>query len=216
MDHEPNGEGYGHSPRLMAGLSRLWATMASDYGLLPQLPFDAVMARSLGRDGRADRSELRRCAPRLVNLMVDYDLTIDQSIEVIDRLASVSWRDGERSLLVEILDSWWFEVLQRLPGEHPPDYPPSEVLGLVARTGAPMVRWLHVWLDQLDGPAASYLAEAVIDGLSGSAWVGLDDERTQVLTWARSETVVNGLALIGATHLDDGTFHALMDRLIPG
>ena len=117
--------------------------------------------------------------------------------------------------MVELLDGWWYEVLQRLPGEHHGSFQPDDVLGLLARSGAPMIRWLHVWLDELDGPGAVHLAEAVIGGLSGPSWHGLDDERGQVLAWARTETVVNGLALIGATHLDGDTFSQVMDVLIP-
>ena len=38
-------EGYGHSPAVASALNRLWATMSSDYGLVPQLAYDAIVAR---------------------------------------------------------------------------------------------------------------------------------------------------------------------------
>jgi hypothetical protein len=203
-------EDYGHSPRLADALTRLWATMADDYGLVPDLAFDALMART--RFGEGD--DVARCMPRLVNLMVDYDLSVAESIEVITLLSTHTWGRFERNLLVEMLDAWWYEVLNRDPGEHHRNYQPDDVLGLLSRTEARMVRWLHVWLAEIDGPAAVHLASALLDGLDGPAWDGQDDARGQVLAWARSETVVNGLALIGTTHIDSDVMSRVLDRLL--
>ncbi len=202
--------GYGHSPRLTAALSKIWATMADDYGLLPGLPFDAVMARFQS----GEIAEMSRCLPRLVNLMVDYELTVSQAAEVIECLVEGPWSDDQRHLLVEMLDAWWFEVLIRNDGEHHPDYTPDVVLGLLARTGAPMVRWLQVWLAEIDGPPAVHLATALLDGFDGPAWSGQGDRRGQVIAWARTETVTNGLMLVGGSHVDSETMSAVLDRLL--
>ena len=203
-------EGLGHSPRLVEALSGLWQAMADDYGLVPELPFDAVSARA--RSG--DEAELARCLPRLVTLMVDYELAVAQAIEIIELLSLPSWTDHQRHLLIKVLDAWWFEILIRNPGEHPPDYQPDDVLGLLSRTEARMVRRLQVWLSEIDGPPAVHLATALLEGFDGSAWDGQDDARGQVLAWARSETVVNGLALIGTTHLEPEMMSAVLDRLL--
>jgi len=203
-------EGYGHSPRLADALTRLWATMADDYGLVPDLAFDALMARV--RSG--DRGEVARCMPRLVNLMVDNDLAVADSIEVVSLLSTHTWSSYQRELLVEMLDAWWYDVLNRDPGEHHPDYQPDDVLGLLSRTEARMVRWLHVWLAGIDGPPAVHLANALLDGLNGPVWEGQDDARGQVLAWARTETVVNGLALIGTTHIESDVMSRVLDRLL--
>ena len=46
------------------------------------------------------------------------------------------------------------------------------VIGVLVGFGAPMVRWLGPWLDELDGPGAAHLATVVIarpEGLSSFA-----------------------------------------------
>jgi hypothetical protein len=201
---------YGHSPRLTAALSALWTTMADDYGLLPDLAFDAVMSRA-----RSDEpGETARCLPRLVNLMVDGELPIPEAVEVIALLEQDIWTVRQRDLAVEVLDAWWFETLLRHPGEHPPHHQPDDVLGLLSRTRFRMVRWLQVWLLELDGPPAVHLASAIDSGLNGPAWDGQDDARNQVLAWARTETIVNGLALIGTTHVESALMSRVLDRLV--
>lgn len=211
---ESASEIHGHSPRLTAALGALWTTMADHYGLLPDLAFDAVMSRA-----RSDeQGETARCLPRLVNLMVDGELSIPEAVEVIAVLEQDVWTNRQRQLTVELLDAWWFETLLRDPGEHHPLYQPDDVLGLLSRTRFRMVRWLQVWLLELDGPPAVHLASAIDSGLNGPAWDGQDDARSQVLAWARSETVVNGLALIGTTHVEPGLMSRVLDRLldVPG
>jgi len=140
---------------------------------------------------------------------------------VVDRLGSHPWSGSgpasERAVVTEALDAWWLETLKRQPDEQDEHYPTEVVLGVLVGFGAPMIRWLGPWLDELDGPGARHLATVILggsDGLAGPAWAGKGDEAGQVLGWTRTETVINGLALIGGVHLDDGVLDQVLDRLI--
>lgn len=200
----------GRSRRLTDAVARLWATMADDYGLLPDLDLDALLAR-------ADRGELEAATPRLVELVVGHGLPVGDAAAIVARFGAHPWTPEHRVALGEALDAWWWETLLRPVGEHPEPWRPETVLGVLVGFGAPLVRWLHPWLDQLDGPGAPHLATLVVggpDGLSGPAWAGKEDEARQVLGWTRTEPVVNGLTLVGGVHLDDGVLGAVLDRLI--
>lgn len=196
-----------YSPPLRAALERLWATMAEDYDLIPELELGTVLARARTGDG----GEIVACLPRLVDALVDGELSPLVAIEVVELLDAYGGRDG-----LGLFDAWWIDVLQREPGEHRTGVAPEDVLGLVAHADAPMVRWLHPWLESLDGPPAVHLATAIVDGFPAPTWAGRADERQQVMAWARTETVINGLALIGATHIDDDTMSRVLDILILG
>lgn len=181
--------------------------MAADYGLVPELQLETVLARA--RTGDAD--EVAACLPRLLDALVGGDLSPVGSIEVVELL------DGHGGhAIVDLLDAWWFDVLQRSPGEHRNGVGPEDVLGLLAHTEPPMVRWLHPWLDTLDGPPAIHLATAIVDGFPAPTWSGRTDRRQQVMAWTRTEAVINGLALIGATHIDGDTMSRVLDILILG
>ncbi len=200
----------GRSRRLTDAIEALWVTMADDYGLLPDLAVDAVLAR-------ADRGELAIASPRLIELVVGHELAVGDAAAVVERLGPHRWSGSERALVTEALDAWWLETLKRQPDEQDERYPTGVVLGVLVGFGAPMVRWLGPWLDELDGPGATHLATVILggpDGLAGPAWVDKGDEAGQVLAWARTETVINGLALVGGTHLDDGVLDRVLDRLI--
>lgn len=200
----------GRSQRLAAGLDGLWATMADDYGLLPDLAVDAVLAR-------ADRGELAAATPRLAELLVGHELPLADAAGIVRRFGRHGWAAAERMVVTEVLDAWWLETLKRSPAEQVEPYRTEAVLGVLVGFGAPMVRWLGPWLDELDGHGASHLATVVLggpDGLAGPAWIDKADEARQVLAWARTETVVNGLTLIGGVHLDDGVLGRVLDRLI--
>lgn len=196
-----------HSPPLRAALDRLWATAAVDYGLIPELELETVLARARTGDG----DEVSVCLPRLVDALVDGELSPVTAIDVIELLD-----DHIGSGAAKLLDAWWADVLERSPGEHRSGLSPEPVLGLLAHTRAPMVRWLHPWLEALDGPPAVHLAAAIVDGFPSPTWAGRSDERQQVMAWTRSETVINGLALIGATHVDNATMSRVLDILILG
>ncbi len=242
--------------------------MGDDYGLLPELALDAVLAR-------ADRGELELATPRLLDLVVGHSLSIEQAADVVARLAAHDWSSSQRVAVEETLDAWWLETLMRRPGEHDFPYTPDVVLGVLAGYDAPMIRWFDPWLAELDGPGSLHLAAVVLgrpvlghdqqsddqsadsgesrpvgsgdsrsvnsgDGRpappragaavreipawaqtppspvvpTGPAWAGKQDQASQVIAWAKSETVVHGLALIGATHLDPEVMSDLLDRLI--
>lgn len=195
------------SLRLQAAIARAWETMAEDYGLLPQLELDAALAR-------ADRGELDLAAPRLLELLIDETVAIEDAVAVAERMGRQDWSGEQRLIVEEVLDAWWLETLMKSPGEHRAPYSPDVVLGVLVSYGAPMIRWFEPWLAELDGPGASHLATMVIDGVDGPAWETKADEAGQILAWARTETVLNGLVLIGGTHLDDGVLGDLLDRLI--
>ena len=200
----------GPSRRLVDAVEGLWATMADDYGLLPDLAVDAVLAR-------ADRGELEAATPRLVELLVANDLAVTDAAGVVGRFGAHQWEPTARRVVTEALDAWWLESLKRRPAEQIEPYTTEVVLGVLAGFGAPMIRWFGPWLDELDGPGAEHLARVVLggpDGLVGPAWEGKTDEARQVLAWARTETVVYGLTLIGGVHLDDGVLDQVLDRLI--
>jgi hypothetical protein len=181
--------------------------MGDDYGLMAELPYDAVMAR-------AQRDEAVLASPRLVELLVDGALPIDDGARITDLLGRTDWSPDRRVAVEEALDAWWEETLSLDVGEHRLPYTPDVVLGLLIGYGAPMVRWLDPWIDALDGPGSGHLARMVVDGLDGPAWVDKADEAGQVLGWARTETVVNGLALVGAAQVDDELLGRALDRLI--
>ncbi len=203
--------GSSRSARLLAAIDRLWSTMApaeGDFGLIPQLAFDALWSRAV-------RDEFETATPRLAELLIGGSLTIEQADVVVTHFGSHRWSTVDRGRTVEeLLDAWWAETLALESAEHTPGYGPDVVLGVLAASGSSMVRWLHPWLTALDGPAAGHLAHTVLRGLSGPAWDGRGDEAAQVLAWAKTETVVNGMALIGGTHLDDGQLSELLDALL--
>ena len=199
------------SHRLGQAVERLWAIMGDDYGLLPSLAVDALLAR-------ADRGELVLASPRLLALTVGHELEVADAAGIVGRIGRHPWSDRDQAAaVIEVLDAWWLETLRREPGEHPAPYRPEIILGVLVGFGAPMVRWLGPWLDEFDGPGAAHLAATVLggpDGLSGPAWHGKDDEARQVLAWARTEPVVTGLTLVGGVHLDAGVLGDVLDRLI--
>ncbi len=195
------------SLRLQGALDRAWETMAEDYGLLPQLELDAVLAR-------ADRDELVAAGPRLLEHLVGEQAPIEAAVAAIERLGHHPWNGAQRQTIEAVLDAWWLETLMKDPGEHRLPYTPDAVLGVLVSYGAPMVRWFEPWLAELDGPGAAHLATMVTGGVEGPAWEGKSDQASQILAWARTETVINGLVLIGGTHLDEGVLGDLLDRLI--
>ena len=195
------------SNRLTSAMADLWDLMADDYGLFPGLAFDAAMAR-------ASRGELVAATPRLMALLVDQQLSVEDSAALVADLGNHRWSGRRRAALEEVFDAWWQETLLLEPGEHQPPFTPDVVLGVLVGYGAPMVRWLDPWLSELDGPGAVHLASVVLGGLGGPAWHGKADQAGQVIGWARTETVINGLALIGCTHLEDQVLSDVLDRLI--
>ena len=201
------------SIRLTEALAALWSPEI-DYGLLPDLPGDAVLSR-------ARRGEMTLAIPRLLELAVSGRLTVAEAAGATTLIGEHLAKSADDARLArrveEVLDAWWLETLMRDPGTHVDGFEPEAVLGIVAGYDAPMVRWFEPWLEQLDGPGAAHLGAIVVAGPAGltpEAWVGCEDQASQLFAWSRSETVVNGIALIGGVHLDDGMLDQVLERLI--
>lgn len=202
------GERPGRSGRLTEALVAFASRpVAGESGLLDELPMDAVLAR-------AGRDELEPAAGRLLELMVSGQADLDQAVDAMTLIASHHWADHARRQLESVLDSWWAEALNLDAGEQEAGYRAADVLGVIAGYDAPMVRWLEPWLVSLDGPGSVHLVDIVLDGLPGPAWADKPDEASQVFGWARTEPVINGLILIGATHVAPDRMSDALDRLI--
>lgn len=251
MNHSSNDRSSNdRSNRLRAASAALWELMGDDYGLLPDLPADVVLVRATG-------DELTLTVPRLLELLVQHHVSVEQAGDIIARIANATWDSRQRAAIEELLDAWWLETLMLEPGEHAYPFTPEVVLGVLAGYDAPMIRWFEPWLAELDGPGALHLASIVLGrpvlatsvddetadrpahntararsqlargevpdwakeppppvAPSGPSWKNHEDQATQFIAWAKSETVINGLAVIGATHLEPEVMSDLLDRLI--
>lgn len=207
------GERPGRSERLSTALAAFHARpVDGESDLLHELAMDAVLSR-------AARGELAFTAGRMLSLIVSSGTDVDESVQAMALLTGHPWNADDRRLLEAVLDAWWAETLHLDVGElaaiGPGPYrTPDEVLGVLAGYDAPMVRWFEPWLTELDGPGAVHLVDMVLDGLRGPAWAGKQDRADQVVGWARTEPVINGLLLIGGTHVDPERLSAALDRLI--
>lgn len=174
-------------------------------GLISGLPADATWAR-------ARAGELTECIPRLLELWAAADLDPVPAQEVLLHLAH-NWSQfppaGQRSI-ESLADALWKQALTTHPSEPSAD----ELLGQLIHLRLPMVRWLEPWLGLLDGPGAPQLADSILRHTETDAWAAAPDARSQLESWARSEPVVMGIAVVGGVHLDEGDFGALMDRLV--
>lgn len=184
----------------------LWTTFGSSDSLLPDLAFDAVLAR-------ADHGEFPESVPRLFELGTAPGADPDMAVAVFDRLEGQDWSnwpDGRRRPVEHLLDQWWAMLLRAEPGV------PAvhEVLAALVRLNQPVIRWLQPWLEDLDGPGARHLALLVINELSSPRWAEVPDRREQVLAWTRSEPVLMGLTLVGGVHLEPGELSEALDRML--
>lgn len=194
------------SPDLSAAMDRLWAWY-DDYGLLTDLPSDAVLVRS--------NDEQRLCTPRLAELLLAGDEPVAIGFAIVEVLKEVAADSpADRRDVMTLFDAWWLRALRLNRFENQTIYSPDVVLSMLARVDAPMRRWLDQWLDELDGIGVQHLADTILEGLRGEHWKASADEAGQVLAWARSETVLNGITLIGGVHLDPEIRGLLLDRLI--
>lgn len=189
---------------LARSLDRLWDVMGDRSSLFPELGDDAVMARA--RSG-----EVRSAMPRLLELALTGQLATVELTEVFDLLADrATWSAEEERAVEDTLDTWWTLIRTSIS----PEPRPGVALACLSRTSLPLVRWLSPWLDDLDGPSASHLAEVVISQLPESEWEGHEDQRSQILGWCRTEPVVIGLTVVGGIHLDDGQLSAALDLML--
>ncbi len=187
-------------------LAELWTIFAPKDSLLPDLAFDAVLAR-------ADHGEFSACLPRLLEIVTLPEADPEHAIAVFDRLelaAWTDWPDHERRPVERLLDLWWSTELALEPG-NPPLH---DVLAALARLDQPLGRWLQPWLEDLDGPGARHFVALVDDQLSSERWAEVPDRREQVLAWTRSEPAIMGMTLVGGVHLDPGQLGEALDRML--
>ncbi len=191
---------------IASSLEQLWSDLAPAGSLLPDLGFDAVLAR-------ADHGEFMSCLPRLLEVATLPGADPETAIAVFDRLEAnewTSWPDRQRRPIEKLLDLWWATELALEPGIPPV----HDVLAALARLDQPMQRWLQPWLEDFDGPGARHFVALVIDQLSSQRWAELPDRREQVLAWTRSEPAVLGLTVIGGVHLEAGELGEALDRML--
>ncbi len=177
----------------------------SDRLLVDELAADAALAIAA--------TDLDATLARLFELIAVDRLGDRQAYEVFDLLARADWLQWDMPAVQAIAgwaDAWWLTALK----SEPESTNAGDVLGQLTHLGLPMVKWLTVWLDEMDGSGARHLANFLIDGSDHMGWDGRADEQQQVLAWARSETVVNGLMMIGAAHLEPGQIGLVLDRII--
>ena len=207
----PTAASTGQGSRLDIALAAVWAWF-EDYGIIRSLAADAVLAR-------ARRNELMLSTPRLLQLLVNGTLKFTDATLVARVLAEGPWDQRQRAQINDVLDAWWYETLHLDVGEHRFNgsgecYVPGSVLGVLAHYShhtpkphsVPLGRWLDVWRSALDGPASIHLAKAIVASpqaqeWADNAWQELDDARQQFLAWARTEPILNGLTLVGGTHI---------------
>ncbi|MFW2383613.1 MAG: hypothetical protein ACN4GZ_17815 [Acidimicrobiales bacterium] len=183
--------------------------------LRQEFPTDRVLIDELAADAALAiaATDLEASLVRLFELISLDQLHDREPYEVFDLLRSADWLEWDMPAVQAITgwaDGWWLTTLMT----HPESANAGDVLGHLIHLGLPMVKWLSAWLDELDGPGAQHLANFLIEGSRHDGWNGRNDERRQVLAWARSDAVVNGLTMIGATHLEPGQMAHVLDRII--
>lgn len=183
--------------------------------LSQEFPTDLILVDELAADAALAiaGTDLEASLVRLFELVATDALGDRYAYEVFDLVGKAGWLDWDMPAVQAITtwaNAWWLTSLMT----EPEFVNVGDVLGNLTHLGLPMVKWLSAWLDSLDGPGAQHLANFIIDGSSHPGWEGRDDERGQVLAWARSEAVVNGFMLIGGVHLEPGRMRQLLDRII--
>ena len=187
-------------------IDEVWRVFGDRDSLMPLLDADAVMVR-------AQTGELKIALPRLFELTAGDELGDVPRQQTFALLSSSDWQHWdppERQAVVSFADTWW----RATRTDEDPLVSVDSVLACLAYLGLPMLRWLGPWLEDLDGPGARHLADAVIAQFPDEAWAGLPDERSQVLAWARGEPVILGLTLIGGVHLAEGKLGEALDQLL--
>ena len=162
---------------------------------------------------RARAGEAKQALPRLLELALTDGLERVELTAPFDLLGELDWPRwpaAERDAIEELLDTWW--EWTRTASE--PQLSPGVVLACLCRVGVPQIRWLGPWLDDLDGPTAQHLARIVIEQLPEPEWEGIEDERSQILGWTRTEPVVIGLTVVGGVHLHPGQLSVALDHML--
>jgi len=180
-----------------------------------EFPTDRVLVNDLAADAAMAiaATDLEASLARLFELIAIDELGDREAYEVFDLVSGADWLAWDMPALQAIAawaDAWWLTALR----SEPDTVNAGDVLGQLTHLGLPMVKWLTVWLDELDGLGSQHLAKFVIDGSDHRGWDGKRDEKEQVLAWARSEPVLNGIMMIGAAHLEAGQMAAILDKVV--
>ncbi len=192
---------------LIDAIAALRREFPTDRVLVDDLAFDAAMAVAA--------SDLDSVLARLLELVAEGLVGDRHPHDAFDLLVAADWLQWDMPA-VQAITAWagayWHTALL----SEPEDVDAGAVLGQLTHLRLPMVKWLSVWLDELDGTGAMHLARFLLDGSTDAAWTDREDERRQVRAWAATEPVVNGLMMIGGSHLSDGQLSAVLDLLISG
>ncbi len=194
----------------------LWEAFGTEFGLLPDLALDAVLARY-------KQGELE-CIPRIVELVCTHSVPLAESAAALAMVDLQPLSSSQRRAVEATLDRWWLWALSVPADDAPADADSgsansvTDILGILAGFDAPMRRWLHVWLENFDGVGAKLFTEAVLhhatDTTESQAWRGKHDEWTQFQAWCRAEPTVMGFALVGGTHVDQQDVTAVLEQLV--
>lgn len=184
-----------------------WDHLGDRTTLFPDLPLDATLAR-------ARAGEWRHATPRLLDL-----ITTERGVDdvapwsVIDELVASgfgAWPRSDQVVVEAVFDAWWEATL----AFHPSTVPVESVLGTLVHTRLPLIRWLEPWVADLDGAPVEHLAELLEGRLQSPVWTGFEDERGQVIGWARTEAVIYGITLVGGVHLGPERLSSVLDLLL--
>ncbi len=186
---------------------------------LDLLQVEFPTSRALSGDLAADAlfalatTDLEEVLVDLLTMATDGQLDDRFAYEIFDLLTAAGWIDWDMPAVQSIVrwaDAWWLTVLRMVPEFSDA----GAALGQLVHLNLGMVKWLPVWLDELDGYGAEHLANFLIDGSDHPGWIGHDDERAQVRAWAQSDTVVNGFTMIGGVHLEPGRMIKVLDEIV--
>ena len=189
-------------------IDNLWPLFGDDFGLLPDLELDAVIARY--RQGE------RACVPRIIELVCTEAVGVVQSAEAIQSLDVEALNQQQRRQVERTFDAWWQATLFQQDVEMgSSDFTIEDVLGILAGSPCQMQRWLRVWLEHFDGPGAQLFVDAVRAGSTPSAvWTSKADEWVQYKTWCRAEATVLGLTMVGAAHVSADEISEALEHLV--
>lgn len=190
---------------LQDALDLLQVEFPTDRALSGELAADVLMVLAA--------TDLEDVLVDLLTMASDGELGDRYAYEIFDLLRAAEWTEWDMPAVQAIVrwaDAWWLTALRMVP-----DFADAgAALGQLVHLGLGMVKWLTVWLEEIDGFGAEHLANFLIDGSDHPGWNGYDDERAQVRAWAQSETVVNGFTMIGGVHLEEGRMAKVLDEII--
>lgn len=190
---------------LQEALDLLQVEFPTDRALSGELAADVLLALAT--------TDLDDVLVDLLTLATDGQLEDRYAFEIFDLLRDTSWIEWDMPAVQAIVrwaDAWWLTALRMLPELADA----GAALGQLVHLDLGMVKWLRVWLDELDGYGAQHLANFLIEGSDHPGWNGYDDERAQVRAWAQSETVVNGFTMIGGVHLEEGRMTKVLEEIV--